>query len=341
MTRSVTLAVVSEDAAGRQAAGHARKVLDAVPYEDGNAVTIRTYDLGSWGSSTSLDPPRELAGELARCDAIVATSSGDGSLPAHGRLGRLIEEFGQHIHVRHVRRLPGVLSPLAGQPEVDFVVVRDVGEGNYGGRGAALWTGTPQEIASEVAVQTARCVDAVVAYAFRRAAARPRGKLTLVHKSNILVHAAHVWNRAVSRIAPEFPSVRVEYLHVDAAAMFVVSQPERFDVVVTDGLFGDVMIGLGGAVSGGGPAAGGHIAVEAGVPSLFRPSGPPGVTGGPDVRAVALAAALALEHAGRAAEAARVEAAVLNDLDEHGTRSGRSPAAVGDELALRVSLDGP
>ena len=200
--------------------------------------------------------------------------------------------------------------------------------------------GGPHEIATEVSINTAYGVERVVRDAFRRAAARPRRHLTLVHKTNVLVHAGSLWARTVARVGEEFPAVSTDYLHVDAASIFLVTQPERFDVIVTDNLFGDIVTDLAAAVTGGiGLAASGNLDVSGTNPSMFEPvhGSAPDIagTGVADPTAAILSAALLLDQVGLGAAAAAVEAAVVADLAERGD-ARRGTVAVGDAVLARL-----
>jgi 3-isopropylmalate dehydrogenase len=175
------------------------------------------------------------------------------------------------VNLRPVRRFPGVTSPVGDQP-IDMVVVREGTEGPYVGNGGVLRGGTPHEVATETSLNTAYGVERVVRDAFARAQARERRHLTLVHKTNVLVHAGGLWKRVFHSVAAEFPDVTTDYQHVDAAAMFFVTQPERFDVVVTDNLFGDILTDIGAAIGGGiGLAASGNLDATGTNPSMFEP----------------------------------------------------------------------
>lgn len=177
-----------------------------------------------------------------------------------GFLLKLRFAFDHHVNLRPSKLLPGVATPLAGQPEIDFVVVREGTEGPYTGNGGTIRKGTEHEVATEVSVNTAYGVERVVRDAFARAQARPRKKLTLVHKNNVLTFAGHLWTNIFNKVAAEYPEVTTDYLHVDAATIFLVTDPARFDVIVTDNLFGDIITDLAAAVSGGiGVAASGNI----------------------------------------------------------------------------------
>ncbi|MFJ9697235.1 3-isopropylmalate dehydrogenase [Kitasatospora sp. NPDC101183] len=344
MSRTLRLAVVPGDGIGQEVVAEGLKVLDAVLPADVKLETTE-YDLGARRYHRSGETlPDDVLAELKTHDAILLGAIGDPSVPSgvleRGLLLKLRFAFDHHINLRPGRLFPGVASPLAGQPEIDFVVVREGTEGPYVGNGGSLRTGTPQEVATEVSLNTAFGIERVVRDAYRRAQARPRKKLTLVHKNNVLVHAGHLWSRIFAEVGREFPEVTTDYLHVDAATIFFVTQPERFDVIVTDNLFGDILTDLAAAVTGGiGLAASGNINPSGEFPSMFEPvhGSAPDIAGQgkADPTATVLSVAMLLEHLGFAAEAAKVEAAVAADLTE---RSGaRSTTQVGDALAARVS----
>ncbi|MFE6054559.1 3-isopropylmalate dehydrogenase [Kitasatospora sp. NPDC056446] len=344
MSRTIRLAVVPGDGIGQEVVAEGLKVLGAVLPADVKLETTE-YDLGARRyHRTGETLPDDVLAELKSHDAILLGAIGDPSVPSgvleRGLLLKLRFAFDHHINLRPGRLFPGVQGPLAGSPEIDFVVVREGTEGPYVGNGGTLRTGTPQEVATEVSLNTAYGIERVVREAYRRAQARPRKKLTLVHKNNVLVHAGHLWTRIFAEVGREFPEVTTDYLHVDAATIFFVTQPERFDVIVTDNLFGDILTDLAAAVTGGiGLAASGNINPGGEFPSMFEPvhGSAPDIAGQgkADPTATVLSVAMLLEHLGFPAEAARVEAAVAADLAE---RSGtRSTSQVGDALAGRVS----
>src|ERR1700744_2712320 len=269
------LAIISGDGIGPEVVAEAVKVLDAVL----PGVDKTNYDLGArrFNATGELLPDSALA-ELRAHDAILLGAIGDPSVPSgvleRGLLLRLRFELDHYVNLRPVRLYPGVASPLtAGRPEtIDMVVVREGTEGPYTGAGGVMRRGTPAEIATQESLNTAFGVERVARYAFTKAMARPRRKLTLVHKTNVLTYAGDLWQRVVDSLAKEFAEVSVDYSHVDAASMFFVSQPERFDVIVTDNLFGDILTALGAAVAGGiGLAASGNINPEGTAPSMFEP----------------------------------------------------------------------
>ncbi|QDB78711.1 3-isopropylmalate dehydrogenase [Georgenia wutianyii] len=350
MTRTIDLAVIAGDGIGQEVVAEGLKVLDAVV--SGQDVTVRTtpYDLGAarWHRTGETLTAEDLA-SLRGHDAILLGAVGDPSVPSgvleRGLLLRLRFELDHYVNLRPSRLFPGVGSPLAAPGEVDFVVVREGTEGPYVGNGGAIRVGTPHEVANEVSVNTAFGVERVVRDAFARAAARPRKKLTLVHKHNVLVHAGHLWRRTVERVNAEFPDVTVDYLHVDAATIFLVTDPSRFDVIVTDNLFGDILTDLAAAITGGiGLAASGNVNPDRTSPSMFEPvhGSAPDIAGQgkADPTATVLSVALLLDHLGYGQEAARVEAAVAADIANRGTAT-RSTSEVGDALAAAVSAAVP
>ncbi|MDH6116241.1 3-isopropylmalate dehydrogenase [Kitasatospora sp. GAS204A] len=344
MSRSLRLAVIPGDGIGQEVVAEGLKVLTAALPADVKLETTE-YDLGARRyHATGETLPDTVLDELKTHDAILLGAIGDPSVPSgvleRGLLLKLRFAFDHHINLRPGKLFPNVKSPLAGDPAIDFVVVREGTEGPYVGNGGSLRTGTPQEVATEVSLNTAFGIERVVRDAYRRAAARPRKKLTLVHKNNVLVHAGHLWTRIFQQVGQEFPEVTTDYLHVDAATIFFVTQPERFDVIVTDNLFGDILTDLAAAVTGGiGLAASGNINPSGEFPSMFEPvhGSAPDIAGQgkADPTATVLSVALLLDHLGFTAEAAKVEAAVTADLAE---RTGtRSTTEVGDALVARVS----
>ncbi|GHH82363.1 3-isopropylmalate dehydrogenase [Kitasatospora indigofera] len=344
MSRSLRLAVIPGDGIGQEVVAEGLKVLGAALPADVK-VEATEYDLGARRyHRTGETLPDSVLEELKGHDAILLGAIGDPSVPSgvleRGLLLKLRFAFDHHINLRPGKLFPGVKSPLAGEPEIDFVVVREGTEGPYVGNGGTLRTGTEHEVATEVSLNTAYGIERVVRDAYRRADARPRKKLTLVHKNNVLVHAGHLWTRIFQQVGQEFPEVTTDYLHVDAATIFFVTQPERFDVIVTDNLFGDILTDLAAAVTGGiGLAASGNINPSGDFPSMFEPvhGSAPDIAGQgkADPTATVLSVAMLLEHLGFTAEAAKVEAAVAADLAE---RAGvRSTSQVGDALVARVS----
>ncbi|MFD9457432.1 3-isopropylmalate dehydrogenase [Streptomyces sp. NPDC059985] len=345
MSTSINLAVIPGDGIGQEVVAQGLKVLTAVLPEDVKLET-KEYDLGArrWHRTGETLPEAELEA-LGHHDAILLGAIGDPSVPSgvleRGLLLKLRFAFDHFINLRPSKLFPNTATPLAGRPEIDFVVVREGTEGPYTGNGGSLRTGTPAEVATEVSINTAYGVERVVRDAYERANARPRKKLTLVHKNNVLVYAGHMWKNIFDKVGQEYPEVTTDYLHVDAATIFFVTQPERFDVIVTDNLFGDILTDLAAAVTGGiGLAASGNINPTGAFPSMFEPvhGSAPDIagTGKADPTATILSVALLLRHLGYETQAVRIEDAVSADLAE---RDGtfRSTDAIGDALAARVA----
>jgi 3-isopropylmalate dehydrogenase len=340
------LAVVPGDGIGPEVTAEAVKVLEAVaPVK----LEATRYDLGAERYlATGEVLPDSVLAEIREHDAIllgaVGGRPGDPNLPPglleRGLLLRLRFELDHDVNLRPSRIFPGVASPLADPGEVDFVVVREGTEGPYTGNGGALRVGTPAEVATEVSVNTAYGVERVVRDAFGRARRR-RGRLTLVHKTNVLVHAGAVWSRIVGEVGREFPDVTVDYLHVDAATIFMATDPARFDVIVTDNLFGDIITDLAAAVTGGiGLAASGNINPDRTAPSMFEPvhGSAPDIAGQQkaDPTAAIVSVAMLLDHLGHADASAAVERAVLADLAARTPGATRRTAEVGDAIAALV-----
>ncbi|RCK71420.1 3-isopropylmalate dehydrogenase [Desertihabitans brevis] len=348
--RTPTLAVIGGDGIGPEVTAEAVKVLQAVCGEQ--AFSFVDYDLGAerWKRTGEVLPDSVLA-ELDGCDAIlfgaVGAAPGDKSMPSgileRGLILKIRFAFDHYVNLRPSRLYQGVPTPLASsvtdRGPVDFVVVREGTEGLYCGNGGVVRPGTPHEIATEVSVNTAHGVERVVRDAFERATRR-RGKVTLVHKHNVLVHAGGLWNRVFEQVAADYPGVQTDYLHVDAATIFLATDPARFDVVVTDNLFGDILTDLAAAVTGGiGLAASGNVNPSGEHPSMFEPvhGSAPDIAGQQkaDPSAAILSAGLLLEHLGRTEQAAAVAAAVTADIE---SRDGtpRTTPEIGDAIAARL-----
>ncbi len=346
MTRSIDLAVVAGDGIGTEVVEQGLTVLEAAVAGSDVKVSTTEFDLGArrWHATGDTLTDDDLA-RIKEHDAILLGAIGDPSVPSgvleRGLLLKLRFSLDHYVNLRPAKLYEGVKSPLANPGDVDFVVVREGTEGPYVGNGGALRVGTPHEIATEVSVNTAFGVERVVRDAFARAQARPRKHLTLVHKHNVLVHAGHLWRRTVEAVNVEFPDVTIDYLHVDAATIFLTTNPSRFDVIVTDNLFGDILTDQAAAITGGiGLAASANINPDRTAPSMFEPvhGSAPDIAGQgkADPTATVLSVALMLDHLGLTAEARRVETAVAADLVARGGRV-RSTAEVGRELAARVA----
>ncbi|MFC9243317.1 3-isopropylmalate dehydrogenase [Streptomyces sp. NPDC057136] len=346
MSRSINLAVIPGDGIGQEVVAQGLKVLNAVLPQDVKLET-KEYDLGAqrWHRTGETLPDAELEA-LKSHDVLLLGAIGDPSVPSgvleRGLLLKLRFAFDHFINLRPSKLFPNTATPLAGRPDIDFVVVREGTEGPYTGNGGSLRTGTEHEVATEVSINTAYGVERVVRDAFERANDRPRKKLTLVHKNNVLVYAGHMWKNIFDKVATEYPEVTTDYLHVDAATIFFVTQPERFDVIVTDNLFGDILTDLAAAVTGGiGLAASGNINPTGTFPSMFEPvhGSAPDIAGQgkADPTATILSVALLLRHLGYETEAVRIEDAVSADLAERDGVTTRTTDEIGDALAVRVA----
>ena len=347
MAKNVKLAVIPGDGIGIEVVTEGLKVLDAIAPTSGLHFEPTMYDLGAKRyHATGETLPDSVLDELRAQDAILLGAVGDPSVPPgvleRGLLLKMRFELDHHVNLRPVKLFPGVQSPAAGKgPEhIDFVVCREGTEGPYAGAGGNLRKGTPHEVAVEESLNTAYGVERIVRDAFQRATRRDN-KVTLVHKTNVLVHAGGLWQRVFDAVAKEFPGVKTDYLHVDAASMFFLTQPERFDVVVTDNLFGDILTDIGAAIAGGiGLAASGNLDVTRTNPSMFEPvhGSAPDIAGQgkADPTATILSVAMLLDHLGASEAAKAVENAVSADLASRGT-AARSTSQVGDAIAARLS----
>jgi 3-isopropylmalate dehydrogenase len=346
MAQHLNLALIPGDGIGVEVVAEAMKVLGSIG--GGLSVTTEEYDLGARRyHRTGETLPDSVLAELRGFDAILLGAIGDPTVPPgvleRGVLLPLRFALDHHVNLRPVRLYPGVATPLAGKgPEdIDFVVCREGTEGPYVGAGGVLRVGTPHEIATEESLNTAYGVERIVRDAFDRAGRR-RGKVTLVHKTNVLVNSGGLWKRVFDRVAAEYPGIETDYVHVDAAAMFFLTQPERFDVVVTDNLFGDILTDIGAAIAGGiGLAASGNIDPSRKNPSMFEPvhgSAPDIVgQGKADPTATVISLAMLLDFIGEVEAAQRVEAAVAGDLANRANLGVRSTSQIGDALAEAVA----
>lgn len=337
------LAVIPGDGIGTEVTAEALKVMRAALAGSGESIETTDYDLGArrYLRNGELLTDDDLA-SLREHDAILLGAVGDPRTVPSGVLerGLLLKmrfALDHHVNLRPSVLYPGVTSPLSDPGKVDFIVVREGTEGLYAGNGGSIRVDTPHEVANETSVNTRYGVERVVRYAFDRAQER-RKKLTLVHKTNVLVYAGGLWQRTVDQVAQEYLDVTVDYCHIDAATIYMVTDPLRFDVIVTDNLFGDIITDLAGAVTGGiGLAASGNIDATGTNPSMFEPvhGSAPDIAGKgiADPTAAILSGALLFRHLGKTDEADAIEAAVRNDVasrdgsirtEEVGTRIANS-----------------
>ena len=347
MSRVVKLAVIPGDGIGREVIAQAERVLDAVTADSDVTFEKTPFSLGAdrfleTGDTLTDDDLASIRAHDAILLGAVGGVPGDPRLKnaniERGLLLKLRFELDHYVNLRPSKLYEGAAGPLSDPGDIDFVVVREGTEGPYVGNGGSIRTGTPHEVANETSVNTAFGVERVVRFAFDQAERR-RKKLTLVHKTNVLVHAGGIWKRVVDAVASEYPDVAVDYLHVDAATIFLVTDPSRFDVIVTDNLFGDILTDLAGAVTGGiGLAASGNINPDGTFPSMFEPvhGSAPDIAGQQkaDPTAAILSVALLLDHLGLRDEAARVQRAVEADIASRD--STRSTGETGDAIIARL-----
>jgi 3-isopropylmalate dehydrogenase len=344
--KSFNLAVIPGDGIGPEVVGEGLKVLDAVAKKYDLVFNKTNYELGAaYWHKTGETLPDSVMAELAKSNVILLGAVGDPTVPSgvleRGLLLKLRFAFEHYINLRPAKLFPGVTSPITNNKGIDFVVVREGTEGLYVGAGSIKDEGTNKELAIEESINTYKGVERVIRDAFNRAKLRPRKKLTLVHKNNVLTRAGGLWTRVFSEVAKDFPEVTTDYLHVDAASMFFVTNPERFDVVVTDNLFGDIITDIAAAICGGiGLAASGNINPTGAFPSMFEPvhGSAPDIAGKnlADPTATVLSIAMMLNHLGESKAASDVEAAVANDLASRADKK-RSTTEVGAALVAGVA----
>ena len=342
--RSINLAVIAGDGIGPEIITEAQRVLQRACELDSIRVDSTDYKLGAdhW-LKTGETLPESTMESLKQHDAILFGAIGadprSGKIPSglieREMLLKLRFSFDHYINLRPARLYPGAVSPLSNPGEIDFVVVREGTEGPYVGNGGTIRGGTDAEIATEVSINTAHGVRRLIRYAFELAQSR-RKKLTLIHKTNVLVHAGRLYTRLFEEIGREFPEVQTDYLHVDAATIFMTTDPSRFDVIVTDNLFGDILTDQAGAVTGGiGYAASGNINAVGEFPSMFEPvhGSAPDIAGQNKANPTAaiLAGAMLLRHLGYESTAVRIEDAVETDMRANGART-RGTDEVGNDV---------
>src|SRR6185436_6799828 len=318
--------IIGGDGIGPEVTAEALKVVRAA------GVDLDTTDFDLGGARYLRDGtilPDEVLGELRRFDAILLGAVGTPEVPPgvleRGLLLRLSFELDLYINLR----------PFHGDG-LDFVVIRENTEGTYAGEGGFLRKGTPHEVATQGSVNTRMGVERCIRYAFELARSRPRKHLTMVHKTNVLTFAGDLWQRTFDEVATEYPDVTTAYNHVDAACIYFVQDPGRYDVIVTDNLFGDILTDLGGAVSGGiGRASSGNLNPARTGPSMFEPvhGSAPDIAGQQKANPVAaiLSATMMLEYLGEADAAARIRKACADTSSLVGSTS-----EVGDLVVNRL-----
>ncbi len=325
-----SIAVIGGDGIGPEVTAEAIKVVRA------SGVDLATTDFDLGGARYLRDGEilsDDTLGELAAFDCILLGAVGTPEVPPgvieRGLLLKMRFELDLYVNQR-----PFVGTAPGAEASHDFVVIRENTEGPYVGEGGVLRRGTANEVATQGSVNTRLGVERCVRYAFELAAGRARRHLTLVHKTNVLTFAGDLWQRTFDEVAAEYPQVETAYHHVDAACIYFVQDPGRYDVIVTDNLFGDILTDLGGAVSGGiGLASSANLNPARTGPSMFEPvhgSAPDIVgTGTADPRAAILSAALMLDFLGEGAAADRIRAACAEPVTG-------STTDVGDSIAARV-----
>lgn len=346
---SINLAVIPGDGIGPEVVAQAHRVLTRAAELDNITVTSTEYPLGAehW-LATGQTLTEEAKTALAQHDAILFGAVGADPRSSAVPSGLIEREillnlrfsFDHYINLRPSRLFPGAVSPLTNPGDINFVVVREGTEGPYAGNGGVLRAGTDAEIATEVSVNTAYGIERLVRYAFELAASREKKKLTLIHKTNVLVNAGALYTRIFNKVAEEYPQVTTDYLHIDAATIFFTTDPARFDVIVTDNLFGDILTDQAGAITGGiGYAACGNINADGTYPSMFEPvhGSAPDIAGQNKANptATVLAAAMLLRHLGHETSAARIEQAVEADLAAN-PGATRATDEIGDAILAQL-----
>ena len=321
-TKTYQIAVIPGDGTGPEVIREGRKVLEALAAQDGFRLQWRDYDLGGarYLKTGETVPPSVLK-ELREADAIYLGAIGHPDVKPgileQGILLKLRFELDQYINLRPVKLYPGVWTPLRdkGPEHIDFVVVRENTEGLYAGAGGFLRKGTAKEVALQTSINTRHGVERCIRYAFDYTRKRSKDKkLTFCGKTNVLTFAHDLWQRVFTEVAKDYADIQTDYTHVDACCMWMVKNPEWFDVIVTDNMFGDIITDLGAMIQGGmGIAAGGNLNPQ-GV-SMFEPIGgsAPKYTGKNVINPLAAicAGGMMLEHLGETAAAKKLEQSVM------------------------------
>jgi 3-isopropylmalate dehydrogenase len=328
---SYRIAVLGGDGIGPEVIAEALKVCRAA----GAKLDTVEYDLGARRYLASGEVlPDLVLDELRLVDAILLGAVGSPAVPPgvleRGLLLKLRFELDLYINLR----------PFVAPPGVDLAVVRENTEGSYTGEGGFLRKGTPHEVATQGSVNTRFGVERCIRFAFDLARGRDRHHLTLVHKTNVLTFSGDLWQRTFDHVAREYPDVTTAYNHVDAACIYLVESPLRYEVIVTDNLFGDILTDLAGAVSGGiGRAASANLNPARTGPSLFEPvhGSAPDIagTGRANPTAAVISAAMMLDFLGESDTAARITKAVAESHTDSHT-DGASTSQIGDAIAERV-----
>lgn len=351
-TRTHRIGVIPGDGVGIEVTNEALKAIEAASDRFGFSIDQTSYDLGGARYlATGEVLPDSVQDELADQDAILLGAVGTPDVPPgvleRGLLLKLRFDFDLYINLRPVKLYPGVPSPIAGltPDRCDMVIVRENTEGLYAGFGGVFKKGTPQEVATQESMNTRHGVERALRYAYDRAMERQR-RLTVCHKTNVLNYAAEMWWRVANEINADYPDVTLDYVHVDAACLHLINAPERFDVMVTDNLFGDIVTDVGAAIQGGlGLASSANLNPDGSYPSMFEPvhGSAPDIAGNGWANPVAavISAAMCLHQLGETDAAALVEssaASILPELDTMGGPDmGMSTAEIGDRIATMIA----
>lgn len=349
--RNYRLAVIGGDGIGPEVTSEALKALQAASDRYGFSVSTTEYDLGGRRYvKTGEILPDGVIDELRTHDAIllgaVGTPEVEPGVIERGLLLKLRFVLELSVNLRPIKLYPGVRSPITDltTERCDILVVRENVEGLYVGAGGLLYPGTDHELATQESLNTRYGVERVVRYALERARERD-GRLTLCHKTNVLTYAGALWQRVLNEVAAEYPDVHTDYVNVDAMCVYLVTQPERFDTVVTDNMFGDIITDLGAAIQGGlGLAASANLNVGGGI-GMFEPvhGSAPDIagTGSANPIAAVLSAALCIEHLGEHDAALALEHAAVAVLPELPTLgeggSSYSTRDIGDRIAAGIA----
>ncbi len=355
MAKTYKIALLPGDGTGPEVVAEAVKTLFATAEKEAFDLEMTPFDLGGnrYLKTKEILPPG-IVDELTGFDAILLGAIGHPDVKPgileKGLLLTLRFQLDQYINLRPVILYPGVQTPLRdkGPEDIDFVVVRENTEGLYAGGGGFLRKGTPHEIAVQESINTRMGVERCIRYAFDYCRKRnKRKKLTLCGKTNVLTYAFDMWERVFYEVGKEYPDIETDYAHVDATSMWMIKNPEWFDVIVTDNMFGDIITDIGAIIQGGlGIAAGGNINPE-GV-SMFEPIGgsAPKYTGKNMINPLAciLAAQLMLAHLNEDSGARRIESAVMkvvaNDVRDLSVgKMGKSTSEIGDLVARYIQDD--
>ncbi len=345
------IAVIPGDGTGPEVIAEGVKVLKAAAQKENFRLDFHSYDIGGDRYlKTGETLPDSVLAEMKNFDAIFLGALGHPQVPPgileRGIIIRMRFFLDQYINLRPVKLYPGVDTPLKnkGPEDIDFEIIRENTEGLYCGAGGFLKKGTSDEVAIQESINTRKGVERCIRYGFQRTLQRNRRKkLTMAAKTNVMNYASDLWMRTFEEVAKDYPQVKTDYSHVDAMCMWMVKNPEFYDVIVTDNLFGDIITDLGAMIQGGlGIAAGGNINPDPGGVSMFEPMGgsAPKYTGKKVINPLAaiLAGQMMMDHLGEKKAGARIEKSVAQVVAKHmkslaAGEMGHSTQEVGDLVA--------